>query len=162
MEAKPPPYPEYREQWEQPTFEYRVVLWEQPVIEDTDPEIIGWGESTIDLVGVQDVHEAIEWAKRQLAENAGPFSSAGAAVRDSEYVLLREGPGRGPIRADRRMGPVAQPWERESEAFSNVPLVGLVGIVAAERAAISAPARRGGREDQRVRAFEPTVVGSGE
>jgi hypothetical protein len=93
VEAKPPPYPEYREQWEQPTFEYRVVLWEQPEIGDTDPEIIGWGERTIDLVGVRDVHEAIEWAKRQLAENAGPYSSTGAAVRDSEYVLLAKVPG---------------------------------------------------------------------
>lgn len=73
MREVPPPYPEYYEQWTAPIHEYRVVLWEQPPIEGIDPERIGWGEMTIDLVGVEDVHEAIEWAERRLAENAGPL-----------------------------------------------------------------------------------------
>ena len=90
---KPPPYPAYREQWTEPTSEYRVVLWEQPEMEDTDAELIGWGEVTIDLVGVQDVHEAIEWAERQFAENAGPYSRSGGRVRDREYVLYAKVPG---------------------------------------------------------------------
>jgi hypothetical protein len=66
VEAKPPPYPEYREHQTEPTSEYRVVLWEQPEMEDTDPESIGWGELTIDLIGVQDVHKAIETQRRSL------------------------------------------------------------------------------------------------
>jgi hypothetical protein len=94
VEEKPPPYPEYREQWTQPTTEYRVVIWEQPEkMEDTDPEIMGWGEMTIDLVGVRDVHEAIEWAERRLAENTGSYSRAGGRVRDREYVLYAKVPG---------------------------------------------------------------------
>jgi hypothetical protein len=48
VDVRPPPYPEYRTQWERPTYEYRVVLWEQPELEDgdpedIDPEMIGWG-----------------------------------------------------------------------------------------------------------------------
>ena len=92
MEVKPPPYPESGVQWEAPTHEYRVVLWEQPEMEDTDPDLIGWGEITFDLVGVQDVHEAIEWAEQQLAANAGPYSRSGTPVRDREYVLYTRVP----------------------------------------------------------------------
>ena len=92
VEAKPPPYPEYREHQTEPTSEYRVVLWEQPEMEDTDPDSIGWGELTIDLIGVQDVHEAIDWAERQLAEALGPYSRAGVVVRDREYVLYAKVP----------------------------------------------------------------------
>ena len=48
---------------------------------------------TIDLVGVEDVHEAIEWAERQLAENAGPYSRrSGDRVKDREYVLYAKVP----------------------------------------------------------------------
>ena len=73
MEAKPPPYPDYREQQRtEPTSEYRVVLWEQPEMEGTEPELIGWGETTTDLVGVQDVHEAIAWAEAAASGRAGP------------------------------------------------------------------------------------------
>jgi hypothetical protein len=61
-------------------------------MDDIDPEMIGWGEMTIDLVGVKDVHEALEWAERQLAENAGPYSRSGDRVRDSEYVLYAKVP----------------------------------------------------------------------
>ena len=92
MEAKPPPYPEYRTQWAQPTFEYRVVLWEQPEIENVDPETIGWGEMTFDLVDAQDVQEAIEWAEHQLASGLGPYSSSGTAVRDRECVIYARVP----------------------------------------------------------------------
>jgi hypothetical protein len=67
-------------------MEYRVVIWEQPEME-------GWGEMTIDLVGVRDVHEAIEWAERRLAENTGPYSRSGVPVCDREYVLYAKVPG---------------------------------------------------------------------
>jgi hypothetical protein len=89
----PPPYPEYYEQSTTPTNEYRVVLWEQPPIEGLDPEQIGWGEMTIDLVEVEDVHEAIEWAERRIAESDGPYSRGGVPVRDREYVLYAKVPG---------------------------------------------------------------------
>jgi hypothetical protein len=64
-----------------------------PPVEGVDPQLIGWGEMTIDLVGVEDVHEAIEWAERRLAENAGPYSRDGVPVRDREYVLYARVPG---------------------------------------------------------------------
>ncbi len=92
MEVKPPPYPEYREQWEAPTYEYRVVLWEQPEMEGIDPDSTGWGEMTFDLAGVQDVHEAIEWAEQKLAANAGPYTESETPVRDREYVLYAKVP----------------------------------------------------------------------
>jgi hypothetical protein len=56
-----------------------------------EPEMIGWGETTFDLVDVEDVHEAVAWAKRQLAENAGPYR--GVSVRDREYVIFAKVPG---------------------------------------------------------------------
>jgi hypothetical protein len=98
VDVKPPPYPEYRTQWERPTHEYRVVIWEQPALEegdpdDIDPETIGWGEMTFDLVDVEDVHEAIEWAEQQLVANRGPYSKSGGRVRDHEYVLYAKVPG---------------------------------------------------------------------
>ena len=98
MDVRPPPYPEYRTQWERPASEYRVVLWEQPELEDgdsedIDPELIGWGEMTFDLVDVQDVHEAIEWAEKQLVANRGPYSESGTPVRDREYVVYAKVPG---------------------------------------------------------------------
>jgi hypothetical protein len=88
----PPPYPEYKEHSTEPTHEYRVVIWEQPHMDGVDPEQIGWGEMTIDLVGVEDVHEAIEWAERRLSTNAGPYSRSDDAVRDREYVLYARVP----------------------------------------------------------------------
>ena len=92
MREVPPPYPEYYEHWTAPTREYRVVLWEQPVMEGLDPERIGWGEMTIDLVEIEDVHEAIECAERLLAKNEGPYSRGGNPVRDREYVLYAKVP----------------------------------------------------------------------
>jgi hypothetical protein len=61
-------------------------------MEATDPDLIGWGEITIDLVGVQDVHEAIQWAEQQLAANVGSYSRSGTPVRDREYVLYAKVP----------------------------------------------------------------------
>jgi hypothetical protein len=92
VDVRPPPYPEYPTQRERPTHEYRVVIWEQPALEksdlqDIEPEMIGWGEMTFDLVDVEDVHEAIDWAEQQLAANRGPYSESGGPVRDREYVL---------------------------------------------------------------------------
>jgi hypothetical protein len=92
MREVPPPYPDYREHWTAATREYRVVIWEQPVMEGVDPERIGWGEMTIDLADVEDVHEAIEWAERRLAKNDGPCSRGGDPVRDREYVLYARVP----------------------------------------------------------------------
>jgi hypothetical protein len=86
MDAQPSPYPEYKVQWSGVTSEYRVTIWEQPELSDVDPEHVGWGEITFDLVGVNDVHEAIRWAEQKLAANEGPYSS-GTPVRDREYVL---------------------------------------------------------------------------
>jgi hypothetical protein len=87
METKPPPTPEYHEQWTAATTEYRVTIWEQPEMENVEPELIGWGEMTFDLVAVQDVHEAIQWAEQQLAASEGPYSRSGTRLRDPEYVL---------------------------------------------------------------------------
>jgi hypothetical protein len=94
MREVPPAYPGYHEQWAAPTHEYRVVLWEQPPVEGIDSERIGWGELTIDLVDVEDVHEAIEWAGRRLAESAGPYSRDGHPVRDREYCSTPGCPAR--------------------------------------------------------------------
>ncbi len=93
VEEKSAPYPEYKVQWSAVTSEYRVVLWEQPEMEDIDPAELGWGELTVDLVGAADVHEAIQWAERQLAANAGPYSRSGTRVQDREYVLYAKVPG---------------------------------------------------------------------
>jgi hypothetical protein len=91
MEERRPPagYPGH---WEMKTHEYRVVIWEKPLVEGKDPEFIGWGEETIDLVGVEDVHEAIEWAERRLVEGIGPYSRGGRPVQDREYVLYAKLP----------------------------------------------------------------------
>ena len=93
MDVRQPPYPEYKVQWSGVTGEYRVTIWEQPEIPDVDPTKIGWGEVTFDLVDVQNVHEAIQWAEQKLAANEGPYSSrSGAPVRDKEYVLYAKVP----------------------------------------------------------------------
>ena len=66
---------------------YRVVLWEQPDVEDVHPESIGWGEVGFELSGVADVREVVRWAEEQLASGAGAYSRAGRTVRDREYVV---------------------------------------------------------------------------
>jgi flavin reductase (DIM6/NTAB) family NADH-FMN oxidoreductase RutF len=66
MEAQPPPYPDYRQQKAVPTRDYRVVFWQHqlpPEGSNIRPDEMGWSELTIDLVGVEDVHEAIAWAE---------------------------------------------------------------------------------------------------
>lgn len=92
MEEKPPP-DMYREHRSEPTHEYRVVLWEQPEIDDVEPELSGWGELTVDLVGVADLHEAIAWAEGKLAASEGPYSRSGTAIRDREIVVYARVPG---------------------------------------------------------------------
>jgi hypothetical protein len=92
MEVKPPPWPEFKSQRTEPTVEYRVTIWEQPVMEDVPDDQIGWGEATYDLCGVHSVHEAIEWAERILVSGEGPYSRFGTPVRDREYVLFAKVP----------------------------------------------------------------------
>ena len=93
MEVKPPPWPDFKEQWTQPTAEYRVTIWEQPEMEDVPEDQIGWGEITYDLDGVESVHEAIDWSERKLVSDEGPYSSTGVPIRDREYVLFAKVPG---------------------------------------------------------------------
>jgi hypothetical protein len=90
MDVQPSPYPEYKVQLSGVADEYRVTIWEQPATPDVDPTQVGWGEITFDLVGVTDVHEAVQRAEQKLAANNEPYSSrSGTPVRDREYVLYR-------------------------------------------------------------------------
>ena len=78
---------------------YRVTLWEQPAgPPDTDQRRtgrwspspsapMGWEEMTFELVGAQDVREAIRWADAALASDEGPASRRGVPVQDREYVI---------------------------------------------------------------------------
>jgi hypothetical protein len=81
---------------------YRVTLWEQPA---TPPHFdqpqhgsepfpvplpgvpMGWEEMTFELVGAQDVREAIQWAETTLASGEGPVSRRGVPVQDREYGI---------------------------------------------------------------------------
>jgi hypothetical protein len=90
MEVKPPPWPEFKSQRTEPTVEYRVTIWEQPVVETC--RRIGSGGITYDLGDVESVHEAIEWAERMLVSDEGPYSRSGTPVRDREYVLFAKVP----------------------------------------------------------------------
>jgi hypothetical protein len=65
---------------------YRVTLWEQPAGPPNidRPRIgwspypgapMGWEQMTFDLVGAQDVREAIQWADATLASNESPAPS---------------------------------------------------------------------------------------
>jgi hypothetical protein len=81
---------------------YRVTLWEQPAKTAIDQPRIGWSpfpgapmgweEMTFDLIGAQDVREAIQWAEARLASGEGPASRRGVAVQDREYVIYAKGP----------------------------------------------------------------------
>jgi hypothetical protein len=93
MEVQPPPWPDFKSQFTEPTTEYRVTIWEQPESDQVPAEEIGWGEITHDLMDAQSVHEAIAWAEKKLASNEGPYSRSGHGVRDREYVLLARVPG---------------------------------------------------------------------
>lgn len=48
---------------------------------------MGWEEMTFDLIGAQDVREAIQWAETALASDEGPASRRGVPVQDQEYVI---------------------------------------------------------------------------
>ena len=48
---------------------------------------MGWEEMTFELVGAQDVREAIQWAETALASGEGPASRRGGPVQDREYVI---------------------------------------------------------------------------
>ena len=52
-----------------PTWDYRVVFWQHqlpPEASGIAAEDMGWAELTFTLSDVQDVHEAIEWAERNI------------------------------------------------------------------------------------------------
>ena len=97
MDARPAPDVYDDELWELAAA-YRVTLWEQPA---TPPDLdqlrvgsspfpgapMGWEEMTFELVGAQDVREAIQWAEATLASDGGPASRRGVPVHDSEYVI---------------------------------------------------------------------------
>jgi hypothetical protein len=48
---------------------------------------MGWAQMTFDLVGAQDVRDAIRWADAKLASDEGPVSGDGRPVDDREYVV---------------------------------------------------------------------------
>jgi hypothetical protein len=104
MDARPSPDRDYlpSEPSEVATA-YRVTLWEQPARPpDIDRPRIGWGpypgaamgweQLTFDLVGAQDVREAIRWADATLASNGGPASRRGYPVGNQEYVIYAKVP----------------------------------------------------------------------
>lgn len=53
---------------------------------------MGWEQLTFDLVGAQDVQEAIQWADAILASNEGPASRRGCPVDNREYVIYAKVP----------------------------------------------------------------------
>jgi hypothetical protein len=48
---------------------------------------MGWEEMTFELVGAQDVREAVQWAEAALASGEGPASRRGVPVQAREYVI---------------------------------------------------------------------------
>jgi hypothetical protein len=97
VDARPAPDVYDDELWELASA-YRVTLWEQPA---KPPEIdeprtawspfpgapMGWEEMTFELVGAQDVRDAIQWAEAALASDKGPASRRGRPVENREYVI---------------------------------------------------------------------------
>jgi hypothetical protein len=53
---------------------------------------MGWEQLTFDLVGAQDVRDAIRWADAAFASNQGPASGRGCPVDDREYVIYAKVP----------------------------------------------------------------------
>jgi hypothetical protein len=100
VEVLPPPYPEYRDQqYGEPCRDYRVEFWEHQLPSegsDTPPERVGWMELTVDLVAVQDVQEAIEWAEAHideaLDEALDSLRPRGAAHGERVYCLYVKRP----------------------------------------------------------------------
>jgi hypothetical protein len=107
VDARPAPDVYDDEPWELAAA-YRVTLWEQPA---TPPHFdqpqhglepfpvpllgapMGWEEMTFELVGAQDVREAIQWAETTLASGEGPASRRGVPVQDREYVIYAKAQG---------------------------------------------------------------------
>lgn len=93
VDVQPPPYPEYHTQHVQPTREYRVVFWEHqlpPGGSNIQPDQMAWTELTLDLTGVEDVHEAIAWAESHLDEELDKVISGPHGER--LYVLYAKVP----------------------------------------------------------------------
>jgi hypothetical protein len=90
MDARLATYPDYHDEPALIADAYRVALWEHPEHPDIDPGRLGWHEMTFDLVGAQDVREAIAWAK--LAAGEGPLSGDGVPVQDREYLIYAKVP----------------------------------------------------------------------
>jgi hypothetical protein len=103
MDARPSPDSDYPPS--EVATAYRVTIWEQPARPpDIDrPRIgwspypgapMGWEQMTFDLVGAQDVREAIQWAEATLASNEGPANHRGCPVNDQEYVIYAKVPNK--------------------------------------------------------------------
>jgi hypothetical protein len=103
MDATPSPDRDYPSGPSEVATAYRVTLWEQPARpSDIDRPRMGWSPypgapmgwegMTFDLVGAQDVREAIQWADATLASNEGPASRRGCPVHDQEYVIYAKVP----------------------------------------------------------------------
>ncbi len=103
MDARPSPDGDYASGPSEVATAYRVTLWEQPARpSDIDRPRMGWSPypgapmgwegMTFDLVGAQDVREAIQWADATLASNEGPASRRGCPVHDQEYVIYAKVP----------------------------------------------------------------------
>ena len=90
MDARLATYPDYHYEPAQIADAYRVAPWEQPEHPEIDPERLGWHEMTFDLVGAQDVREAIAWAEARLAAGEGPLSGDGLLCKTA-IPDLRQG-----------------------------------------------------------------------
>ena len=84
---------------------YRVTLWEQPARQPVpEPEparpqrgsgqyrpfpgaSTGWEQMTFELIGAQDVREAIEWAEAALASGEGRVSRRSRPAHGRAYVI---------------------------------------------------------------------------
>jgi hypothetical protein len=97
VDARPAPDVYDDELWELAAA-YRVTLWEQPTRpSDIDAPRIGWSvppgahmgweEMTFELIGAQDVRDAIHWAEAALASDEGPVSRHGRPAERREYVI---------------------------------------------------------------------------
>jgi hypothetical protein len=103
MDARPAPDRDYASEPSEVATAYRVTLWEQPA---RPPDIdrpregwsphpgapMGWEWMTFDLVGAQDVREAIRWADAALAAHEGPASRRGCPVDGRESVIYAKVP----------------------------------------------------------------------
>jgi hypothetical protein len=106
MYARPSRDRDYAPELSDVAATYRVTLWEQPA---RPPEVdrprtgwsshpgspMGWEYMTFDLVGAQDVREAIRWAEATLASKEGPASRRGGQVDDETYVIYAKVPDEG-------------------------------------------------------------------